>query len=431
MLVWMKRAFIPVALIVVVLGSFAVGRLLRGLWPSEGLLLARFSANGGDGLAHVGVFKTVLDVLDKEYYDKISDKRKLAYGAIENMVASLNDPYSEFLTPERRKALDDAERGIFHGLGAVVVRRPARYKNLDYMEVTIAAVVAGGAAHKAGLRSGDVIIRVNDSYVFDLPANVDLDSVDEEAVISLLSLPRQSMQKVPQFVSYKEVMDVLSRDGSQVRLVVKRAGESKPIETRVTLAEVKVPAVEWRVLKGSVGYLKINGFTAGCGEEVGKALSELRGRGCGAVIVDLRDNFGGPVDEMRAVAAKLMAGAVGYVHRKGEPRKLLSAAPEEPVFNGRIAVLVNQGTMGTAELLASALKERKLGVLVGARTFGDGLEQALVPLEDGSAIKLTVGKFLTASGRDFGGRGIEPSYLVSEADRQLAKALELVSRPSA
>jgi C-terminal processing protease CtpA/Prc len=134
---------------------------------------------------------------------------------------------------------------------------------------------------------------------------------------------------------------------------------------------------------------------------------------------------------MRAVAAKLMAGAVGYVHRKGEPRKLLSVAPEEPVFNGRIAVLVNQGTMGTAELLASALKERKLGVLVGARTFGDGLEQALVPLEDGSAIKLTVGKFLTASGRDFGGRGIEPSYLVSGDDRQLAKALELVSRPSA
>ncbi|MGC8834303.1 MAG: S41 family peptidase [Armatimonadota bacterium] len=427
----MKRAFVPVVLALVVLGSFAVGRLLRSLWPSEGLLLARFSANGGDGLAHVGVFKTVLDVLDKEYYDKISDKRKLSYGAVENMIASLNDPYSEFLTPERCKALYDAERGIFHGLGAVVVRRPARYKNLDYMQVAIAAVVPGGAAHKAGLQSGDVIVRVNDSYVFDLPANVDLDSVDEETIISLLSLPRQGRQTVPQFVSYREVMDILSRDGSQVRLVVKRFGESKPIEVKLTLAEVKVPAVEWRVLKGNIGYLKINGFTAGCGEEVGKALSEFRSRGCGAVVVDLRDNFGGSVDEMRAVASKLMAGAVGYVHRKGEPRKLLSVESEEPVFSGRIAVLVNQGTMGTAELLASALKERKIGVLVGTRTFGDGLEQALVPLEDGSAIKLTVGKFLTASGRDFGGRGIEPSYLVSGADRQLVKALEVVSRPSA
>ncbi|MGQ9523305.1 MAG: S41 family peptidase [Armatimonadota bacterium] len=429
MLAVVRRAALPLVLVAVI--SFTAGRAFRGHYGGSspaGILLARLTSDHRAGFAPVDVFSAVLNALDREYFDRIDDKRKLTYGAVQGMVEALDDPYSQFLTPAQRKALEEAEAGTFHGLGAVVVLKPARYKNVNHLRLTVAATVPGGAARQAGLRAGDVILKVDDAYFFQVPTESDLDSLDRDVLRALLPIPDKT-DRTPRFISYSEAVDLLSQDGRQVKLVVRRSGSAKPIEVTAELHEVKVPPLEWSVMHQKVGYVRIPGFTRGCSKALKNALAELQSRGISSLVLDLRDNFGGPMDEMETVAGQLMEGTIGYLQRKGAPRTAITAAASEGRFVGwRIAVLVNEGTMGSAELLAAAVRDRRVGDLVGGTTFGDGLEQMLVPLDDGSALKLTTGKLLTPSGKEFAGKGITPPHKVDGPDKQLAEALQILSQ---
>lgn len=431
MLAVARRAALPLVLVAII--SFATGRAFRGSVgraPSAGILLARLTSGRASGLAPADVFSAVLDALDREYYDRITDRKKLTYGAVQGMVDSLSDPYSQFLTPAQRKAVEDAETGTFHGLGAVVVPKLSRYKNVDYLRLTIATAVPGGAAREAGLRSGDVILKIDDAYFFQVPSESDLDNLDRDILRALLPIPDRT-NTAPRFLSYNDAVDILSRDGKQVRLTVSRSGSPRLIEVTAALHEVKVPPLEWKVLPQKVGYIHINGFVRGCSKALQEALAELRSKGISSLVLDLRDNLGGPMEEMEAAAGQLLEGTIGYIQRKRSPRTAVTAAASEGrASRWRMVVLVNEGTMGSAELLAAALRDRRVGDLVGKTTFGDGLEQTLIPLNDGSAIKLTTGKFLTPSGKEFANKGITPAVKVDGPDKQLAEALQVLSRTS-
>ena len=431
MLAVARRAALPLVLVAII--SFAAGRAFRGHLDGgspAGILLARLTSERASGFAPADVFSAVLDALDREYFDRIADRKKLTYGAVQGMVDSLNDPYSQFLTPAQRKAVEEAEAGTFHGLGAVVVLKPARYKSVDHLRLTIAVAVPGGAARQAGLQAGDVIVKIDDAYFFQVPSESDLDNLDRDTLRALLPIPAKS-DKTPRFLSYNEAVDILSQDGKQVRLTVQRTGVAKPIEVTAALHEVNVPPLEWKVLPQKVGYIHINGFARGCGKALHEALAELRSKGISSLVLDLRDNFGGPMDEMEAAAGQLLDGTIGYIQRKGSPRTAVTAtAPNGRTAKWRVAVLVNEGTMGSAELFAAAVRDRRIGELVGKTTFGDGLEQTLIPLGDGSAVKLTTGKLLTSSGKEFAGRGITPAVRVDAPDKQLAEAIQVLSRQS-
>jgi carboxyl-terminal processing protease len=431
MLVMTKRAAAP--LVLVALLSFLAGRAVRNHWgggqPSAGTLFAKLTpgyVGQSTDLAPLDVFAAVLDALERDYVDRITDKKKLTYGALENMVNSLNDPYSQFMTPQQRQAMEEAEGGTFHGLGAVMVLKPAQHNGIKHFRLALGATVPGSAARKAGLRPGDVITRIDDGYFFQLPIEVQQDIPDRDTLGGIIPLPDKS-DKPLRFISYKDAMDTLGEDGKKIKLAVQREGSSQLVEVDLELEKVQVPAVESRMLSANVGYVQINGFTKGCKTLLRESLADLKKQGATSLVLDLRDNFGGPLDEMQAAAGELIQGTLGYIQRRGAEKKTLVASTDGSAFRGQIAVLVNEATMGSAELLAAAFRERRLAPLIGSATFGDGLNQTLFPLADGSAVKLTTGKLLTANGKDFNGKGIAPNMQIAAADKQLSKAVEVLT----
>lgn len=424
MVVMARRAAPPLLLVAML--SFFAGRAVRyHLGGSETPVAA---ITGGYNLHPVDVFKAVLDALNRDYVDKITDQKKLTYGAVDNMVGSLNDPYSRFLTPQQRKFLDEAEAGRFHGLGAVLLLKPAVHNGMKHFRLVVVATVPGGPARAAGIKPGDIITRIDDGYFLQLPTESDQDLPDRDSLQGLIPLPGRG-DAVPRLIEYKEAMQILSRDGAKVKLTLLRAGSPKPVETEVTLGPVTVQPVESRMLSDTIGYVHVNGLMKGCGEELHKALVGLRDEGARSLVIDLRDSIGGSLDEMVASAGQFTRGTLGYVQRRGARRQALVASGE-PVFTGRVVVLMNGATVGTSELLASALESRLLARSVGDTTFGDGRDQTVFPLADGSAIELTTGKLLTASGKEFNGTGLAPDVRVTAPDQQLAKAVAMLNSPA-
>lgn len=432
MLVRSRALLVPVLLVVTT--SFLAGQAVRrhsGAAPTapRGLMLARLSHGLGVGdssLAPAAVFEAVLESIQKDYVDKASaaDKRKLTYGALENMVEALDDPYSRFLTPAQRKTVEEAEEGKFHGLGAVVLMKRAKHKDLVYEKLVVATAVPGGPARKAGVQAGDVINRINDKYFFNVPSEVQREGLDVDSLRDLYPPPKDG-EKPREFIDFREAMEVLNKDGSTVRLSLERPGAAKPIEVTVALGPTTVSPIEHRVLEEGVGYLRLAGFTRGSRREVQEAIADLRAKGARNLILDLRDSFGGPLGEAQAIAAGFISDSLGFVEKHDGKRRPLTVTAGQP-YGGRLVVLVNAGTLGSAELLAGAIADAKAGAIVGSTTFGDGLDQTLIPLADGSGIQLTTGKLITPRGRDFNEKGIVPDVMVAATpEKQLDRALEL------
>jgi carboxyl-terminal processing protease len=428
------------ALAVIPLGLLAVGLFTAGAFvrhrladadPPHGILWAAatrppFSIGEGN-MDPKDVFQTVLESLKSDYVDGISDQKKLTYGAIEAMVEALHDPYSLFLTPERRKSVEEAENGQFHGLGAILLPQRAHYKDVTYERLTVANVLPGSPAEKAGLVPGDIIARIGEKYFFQMTDDVLPEDVDPTNVRALF--PEVKDDEEINLLSYKDALDQLSQDGKTVTLGVVHANQTKPVDVKVALATTTVTPVTSRMAEDGVGYLSIRGLTKNSSAQVQKALGELSSQGAKSLVVDLRDSFGGPLDQAKEIAARFTKGPLGYVVRQKSGKQPIAVASSEP-FSGRVVVLVNRATLGTSELIAAALEEELKAPVVGTATFGDGLDQTLIPLDDGSAIQLTTGKFLTAGGADFNQKGIKPTRLVADSPaKQMEAALALAKAP--
>ncbi len=373
------------------------------------------------------VFESVLNSLRSDYVDRITDQKRLTYGAVEGMVDALHDPYSRFLTPEGRKRVEEAQRGEFHGLGAIVLLRRAKRKALTYEHLVVINVLPGGPAEKAGVRPGDTLVRLNDRYFVQVPDDVSTDDVDPATVRELFPLLKEGDDKP--LLTYKEAIALLSEDGKTLSLTVQRAGQTKTEELKVALAPTQVTPVVSRLEQPGVGYLAVRGFTMGSADLVKAALTQLKADGATSLLLDLRGNFGGSLNEAQTVAALLSDGPLGYVTRRVGAKQTLRGSAKR-VFEGKIVVLVNRATLGVGELLAAALADSAKAEMVGDVTFGDGLDQSLLPLSDGSAIQLTTGKFTSPSGLDYNQKGVKPTHLItSSPEKQIETAVALAKTP--
>jgi carboxyl-terminal processing protease len=429
-------ALIPLGFLIAVAlftaGAFVRHRLANAE-PPKGILWAAASRTpfgiGEGNMDPKDVFQTVLESLKTDYVDGIGDQKKLTYGAVEAMVEALHDPYSLFLTPERRKAVEEAESGQFHGLGAIVLLQRASHKDVTYERLMVANVLPGSPAEKAGILPGDIISRVEDKYFFQIPDDVMAEDVDPANVRELF--PEVKEDEEINLLSYKDALDQLSQDGKTVNMVLLRADQTKPLNMKVTLGPTTVAPVISRMAENGVGYLSIRGLTQNSSAEVQKALDQLSGQGAKSLVVDLRDSFGGPLDQAKEIAARFTKGPLGFVVRQKSGKQPIPLADAKP-FTGHVVVLVNRATLGTSELIAAALAEELKAPIVGTATFGDGLDQTLIPLDDGSAIQLTTGKFLTSAGTDFNQKGIKPTRLVADTPaKQLEAAVALAKASGA
>lgn len=398
----------------------------------------------GISAAPAETFSDVLEALEDSYVDRIDDEKPLTYGALRQMMDALDDPNSRFLDPAETRGLLEARDGLFHGIGAVVNIVATREKGGERRQAVVANVLPGSPAEKAGLRPGDVIAKIGDQWVYEphdtlKVASRSADKTSDATKPGKAGEPEpvdapQAVSASPEdtiLYSTHDIMQRLSEDGKVVRIAVMGPGD-KSLETlEIAAAPTTVTGATLVSTNNGVAEIRIGGLTKTIGPELDRALAGARAAGAKKLVLDLRGCVGGPTERAVQVASRFMDGPVGTVERKSGgkvSRVALTAKRVEHAWTGPMVVLMDQQTLGAAELLAGALSSRERATLVGRRTFGDGMEQSILPLKDGSSLVMTTGKFLDAGGKTYQAKGIAPGVVVASAADQMPAALKALGR---
>jgi carboxyl-terminal processing protease len=336
-------------------------------------------------------FWQVYQKIQDQYVGGAVDDKKAVEGATKGLVESLNDPYSSFLPASDKKSLDEELSGQFEGIGAELTEKDG--------VVVIVAPIAGSPAEKAGLKAKDIIL------------SVDGQLVDGKTLDEAVNLIRGAK-------------------GTAVKLVISRPGRDEPMEFSLVRDEIQVKSVTSKMI-GNVGYIAISQFGDDTVYLAQQAVKELKASNPKGVIIDLRNNPGGYLNDVAPIAGLFIAPSVVVQEkdRAGHIEQLKSTAvpvmPDVPLY-----VLVNDGSASAAEILAGAFQDYGRAKLVGAKTFGKGSVQDIISLPNDTALRLTIAEWLTPKGRQISKVGIEPDIAVADnktdtSDPVLDKALSL------
>lgn len=351
---------------------------------------------------NVKKFDKVRDLLE-EYYYKDTNENDMLEGAIAGMTGALEDPYTVYFTKDQMKQFNEKSQGSYVGIGVVVVMG----------EDGILSVVEpfeGSPALEVGITKDDKIVKVDDKDVTSIK--------DEDMIISMIK----------------------GKENTKVKITAYRPSQGKYIDFDVTRKKIKVVNIKSEVLSDDIGYIKISMFDGEINKDFQENLNSLLQKNIKGLVIDLRDNPGGDYDQVSKIADRLLPeGLIVYTEdKKGNRQEKKSDSTE---LNLPIAVLVNENSASASEVLSGALKDHKKATLVGTKTFGKGLVQAVVNLEDGSGLKVTIARYFTPSGVCIQDIGIEPhekvelpekykntavSQIPREEDNQLKKAIEVV-----
>jgi len=342
-----------------------------------GWISTRAQQPANDPNAQLRIFESVLQHIQNDYVDE-PNMEKVRAGALRGLAYGL-DPYSTYLTPEQVKEFNGGNKDNQAGLGAEL-SQVASY-------LYVVAPMKGSPADQAGLRAGDII-----EYI-DNKATRDISLYDAK---QLLNGPA----------------------GSEIKLRVLRAN-STPLTITVKRGTSRAGAAEIRMEAGRVGVLRINSFADGEATEVRARLQDLVKQGAQKIVIDLRDTAGGSLSEAVAVANLFIKDGViaQTVGREGKALKTFTADAKATLFSGPVVALIDTGTAGAAEVVASALLERNRGQVVGEKSFGAGTEQQLFTLRGGDGLLLTTVKWASAGGKTFLGEdrahsGVTPTVEV-------------------
>ncbi len=346
-----------------------------------GWISTRAQQPANDPNAQLRIFESVLQHIQNDYVDE-PNMDKVRAGALRGLAYGL-DPYSTYLTPEQVREYNAGNKDNQAGIGAEL-SQVASY-------LYIVAPMKGSPADQAGLKAGDII-----EYI-DNKATRDISLYDAKQLLN-------------------------GAAGSEVKLRVLRANSS-PLTISVKRGSSRAPAAEARMEAGRVGILRINSFGDGDAADVKARLQDLVKQGAQKVVVDLRATAGGSLNEAAAVANLFIRDGViaQTIGREGKALKTFNADPKEAIFTGPVVALIDTGTAGAAEVVASALVERNRGQVVGEKSFGAGTEQQLFQLRGGDGLLLTTVKWASANGKTFLGEdrahsGVTPSVEVKGQD---------------
>jgi carboxyl-terminal processing protease len=357
--------------LIVVLAVFVL--LLMG-WTS---LKAKTGEENPDVYQYLRLFSDVLNIVQDNYVEK-ADLKKLMYGAVSGMLREL-DPHSSFLKPEEYKELQVETKGKFGGLGIEITMRD----NI----LTVVSPLEGTPADKAGIQAGDQIIKIDDQ-------------------------PAQDMSLT------EAVQKMRGPKGTKVKLTIIRKGERKPLDFELIRDTISIQSVKWRTLEPGYGYVRISSFQSGTGADLRKALDQLESGNHPllGLVLDLRNDPGGLLDQAVDVADEFInEGLIVYTGGRLENQKMrFEAHKNSKPRNFPIVVLVNSGSASASEIVAGALQDHKRAIVLGEPTFGKGSVQTVIPLNDGSALRLTTSLYYTPSGRSIQAKGIEPDILVKK-----------------
>ena len=342
-----------------------------------GWISTRAQQPANDPNAQLRIFESVLQHIQQDYVDE-PNMEKVRAGALRGLAYGL-DPYSTYLTPEQVREYNAGSKDNQVGIGAEL-SQVASY-------LYVIAPIKGSPADQAGLRAGDIIEYIDNKATRD---------------ISL----------------YDAKQSLNGSAGSEVKLRVLRANTT-PLTVSVKRGSARAAAAEIRMEAGRVGILRINSLGDSEGAEVRNRLQDLIKQGAQKIVLDMRDTAGGSLNEAVAVANLFIKDGViaQTIGREGKALKTFSADPKAVLFSGPVVAMIDSGTAGAAEVVASALIERNRGQVVGEKSFGAGTEQQLFSLRGGDGLLLTTVKWGSASGKTFLGEdrahsGVTPSVEV-------------------
>ncbi|MEW4414645.1 S41 family peptidase [Clostridium sp. AN503] len=364
------------------------------------------------------------------YYLFDEDIEQVEAGIYKGMLAGLDDPYAMYYTPEEFQAFNEETEGTYCGIGVLVSQ------NIQTKIVTALRVFPNSPAEEAGMKKGDILYKVEDIEA----TSEDLDML------------------VQQYIRGEE--------GTFVNLTVVRDGEEIPL--RVERRQVEVATVEHQLLEDKTGYVLVTQFDLVTGNQFIAAVEDLKAQGMERLVIDLRDNPGGVVDSCVEIAAYILpedqfdGTILSMATKKGQSERYYCEGGQirHEVYDGKqkdpkypkkddseldipIAVLMNGQSASASEVLAGALKDYGKAVLVGTTSYGKGIVQSLLPLADGSAVKLTTAHYYTPGGHDLHKKGLEPDVEVEleldedlkgqydvplDRDNQVQKAIETLKK---
>ena len=341
------------------------------------------------GFSNLMRFITAYRFIETKYVNDTDDV-KLIDGAIDGMVKSLNDPHSNYLSPKMYKTLMEQTEGSFAGIGVVM--------GMDNeQKIHIVGIMENSPGQKAGLQEDDEILAVDGVPVTQM-------AFDEVAA------------------------HVRGQAGTDVVLTIMRDNANQDIT--ITRDNIKLKTVGHKMLDNNIGYIQIVSFSEDTANEFNEAYNDLKNQGMKALVLDLRNNPGGLLTTCVEIAKKLVPKGeiVSIVDKQGNKETYSSSleAPEYP-----LVVLINKNSASASEILSGAIQDTKAGTIIGNTSYGKGSVQTILPMFEDDAVKLTIAKYYTPSGRSIDGTGITPDIEINldenaTSDTQLDKALEVL-----
>ena len=397
----LKVTFISIAVVIVLCATFAAGFVTAGGLaqnPTSGNYTPSFFLPGIPNEpptqpANLDLIQEAWAAIQKNYVDKTKlDSTLLTRGAVKGLVEALKDPYSAYMEPSTYKMFISNLQGSFEGIGAQV----GMSKDNKPM---IIAPLENSPAIKAGVRTGDIIISINGKSTEGLSLN-------------------------------DVVLNIRGPKGSTVKLQLLHEGETKPVEIEIIRAQIESSSVRWE-MKGNIAYIRISSFDRTTNADLNKALQTIDLKNTTGIIIDLRSNPGGIVQSVADVASHfLKEGVVTTLVDNQGNKSVFPVRPNGVSTDLPIVILVDQYSASGSEVLTGALKDYKRATVAGVKTFGKGSYDINIPLKDGSAIYLTVGRWMTPNGQIIEGKGIEPDYVLTVTGNDgIQWAVDFLAKP--
>jgi carboxyl-terminal processing protease len=365
------------------MGVAIVLAFVAGIAVSELMEARKVGAAPKESYEGIETFTNILSIIQKNYVDEVQTKQ-LIEGAVNGMLVSL-DPHSAYLTPELYKELQVETKGSFGGLGIEITNKSGM--------LTVVAPIEDTPAYRAGIKSGDVILKIDGEFTKDMTL--------VEAVKRMRGKP-----------------------DTKVKLTIKRENPNQLFDTSLTREIIKIQSVKSKPLEKGYGYLRVTQFQERTDDDLEHAIKQLdkENGGLQGVVLDLRNNPGGLLTQAVKVSDMFLdTGLIVYTDGRLENQKQKYFAHKPGTYSEfPMVVLVNGGSASASEIVAGALQDHKRALVLGTTTFGKGSVQTILPLDESSALRLTTARYFTPNGRSIQATGIVPDITMDQGTK-LAK----------
>ena len=363
-----RRTGVGVAIVLAFVAGAAVSELLE---------VQKVGAAPKEAYEGIETFTNILSIIQKNYVDEVQTKQ-LIEGAVNGMLVSL-DPHSAYLTPELYKELQVETKGSFGGLGIEITNKSGM--------LTVVAPIEDTPAYRAGIKSGDVILKIDGEFTKDMTL--------VEAVKRMRGKP-----------------------DTKVKLTIKRENPNQLFDSTLTREIIKIQSVKSKGLEKGYGYLRVTQFQERTDDDLEHAIKQLDKEygGLQGVVLDLRNNPGGLLTQAVKISDMFLdGGLIVYTDGRLENQKQKYFAHKPGTYSEfPMVVLVNGGSASASEIVAGALQDHKRALVLGTTTFGKGSVQTILPLDESSALRLTTARYFTPNGRSIQATGIVPDITMDQ-----------------